>query len=53
MVGAAYVSELMKNNQQAQMMYLLAALGILLGVIIISSFISREITKPPEDSGIR
>lgn len=45
-VGAAYVSELMKNNQQAQMMYLLAALGILLGVIIISSFLSREITKP-------
>ena len=46
MVGASYVTELMKNNRQAQMLYLLAAAGILIGVILISSFISSEITKP-------
>ena len=45
-VGASYVTELMKNNRQAQMLYLLAAAGILIGVILISSFISSEITKP-------
>ncbi len=45
-VGTAYISELMRNNRQAQMLYFLAAAVILLGVILISSFISREITKP-------
>lgn len=45
-VGAAYTSELLKNNRQAQMIYLLVAAVLLLGVIIISSVISREITKP-------
>ena len=45
-VGAAYTSELLKNNKQAQMMYLLVAGVLLLGVIAISSIISREITKP-------
>lgn len=35
-----------ENNRQAQMLYLLAAAGILIGVILISSFISSEITKP-------
>lgn len=45
-VGAAYVTDLTKNNRPAQMLYLLAASAILLGVILISSIISREITKP-------
>ena len=36
-VGAAYTSELLKNNKQAQMMYLLVAGVLLLGVIAISS----------------
>lgn len=45
-VGAAYTSELLKNNKQAQMLYLLVAGVLLLGVIAISNIISREITKP-------
>lgn len=45
-VGAAYTSELLKNNEQAQMWYLLVALILLLAVIGISGIISREITKP-------
>ncbi len=45
-VGAIYTSELLKNNKQAQMLYLLVAAILLLGVIAISSIISREITKP-------
>lgn len=45
-VGAVYTSELLKNNEQAQMWYLLVASILLLAVISISSIISREITKP-------
>lgn len=45
-VGAAYTSELLKNNEQAQMWYLLVASILLLAVIGISGIISREITKP-------
>lgn len=45
-VGAAYTSELLKNNEQAQRWYLLVASILLLAVIGISSIISREITKP-------
>lgn len=45
-VGAAYTSELLENNEQAQMWYLLVASILLLAVIGISSIISREITKP-------
>ena len=45
-VGAVYTSELLKNNEQAQMWYLLVASILLLAVIGISSIISREITKP-------
>lgn len=45
-VGAIYTSELLKNNEQAQMWYLLVASILLLAVIGISSIISREITKP-------
>ena len=41
-VGAAYTSELLKNNEQAQMWYLLVASILLLAVIGISSIISRE-----------
>lgn len=45
-VGAIYTSELMKNNKQAQMLYFLVAAVLLLGVTVVSSIISREITKP-------
>ena len=45
-VGAVYTSELLKNNEQAQMWYLLVASILLLAVIGISSIISREITNP-------
>lgn len=45
-VGAAYTSELLKNNEQAQMWYLLVASILLLAVIGISGIISWEITKP-------
>lgn len=45
-VGAVYTSELLKNNEQAQMWYLLVASILLLAVIGISSIISREIAKP-------
>ena len=43
-VGAAYTSDLLKNNEQAQMWYLLVASILLLAVIGISTIISREIT---------
>ncbi len=39
-VGAAYTSELLKNNEQAQMWYLLVASILLLAVIGISGIIS-------------
>lgn len=45
-VGAANTSELLKNNKQAQVLYLLVAAALLLGVTAVSSIISREITKP-------
>ena len=45
-VGAAYVSDLTKNNRKAQVLYLLAAAGILLGVLLVSGILSKEITKP-------
>lgn len=45
-VGTAYTSELLKNNKQAQILYLLVAAVLLLLVIAISSIIAREITKP-------
>ena len=45
-VGAAYTSELLKNNKQAQIQYILAAILLVLGVLLISNILSREITKP-------
>ncbi len=45
-VGVAYLSDMMKNNQQAQLLYLIAATGILLAVIVLSNLLSGEITKP-------
>lgn len=45
-VGAVETSELLKNNKQAQMLYVLAAGLLILGVLLISSVLSREITKP-------
>lgn len=45
-VGAAYTSELLKNNKQARMLYILAAAILILAVFAISNILSREITKP-------
>lgn len=45
-VGAAYTSELLKNNKQARMLYILVAAILILAVFAISSILSREITKP-------
>lgn len=45
-VGAAYTLELLKNNKQAQIQYILAAILLVLGVLLISNILSREITKP-------
>lgn len=45
-VGAAYTSDLLKNNKQAQMLYTLAAVVLILAVLLISNLLSREITKP-------
>lgn len=45
-VGATYTSELLKNNKQARMLYILAAVILILAVFLISNILSREITKP-------
>ncbi len=45
-VGVAYSSELLKNTKQAQLMHLLVAAGLLLGVLILSNRLSQELTKP-------
>lgn len=45
-VGTAYVSEIVKNGKQIMILYIGAACILLLCVLIISSFIAREITKP-------
>lgn len=45
-VGAAYTSELLKNNKQAQILYVLAAIILILGVLLISNMLSRAITRP-------
>ncbi|MDD3338165.1 MAG: sensor histidine kinase [Lachnospiraceae bacterium] len=48
-VGVAYNSELLKNNKQTQLLYVLVALVLLAAVVILSSIISKGITKPVED----
>lgn len=45
-VGAAYTSELLKNNKQAQILYILAAMMLILGVFLMSNMLSRVITRP-------
>lgn len=45
-VGAMNTSELLKNNKQVQILYFIVAAVLLLAVILISSLLSREITKP-------
>ncbi|MCI8834086.1 MAG: histidine kinase [Ruminococcus sp.] len=45
-VGAVYSAELLKNNKQAQILYLLVAAGLLLGTLIVSNRLSRVITRP-------
>lgn len=45
-VGAVYTSELLKNNKQAQVLYILAAVILILGVLLISHLLSRVITRP-------
>ena len=45
-VGAMNPSELLKDNKQVQILYFIVAAVLLLAVILISSLLSREITKP-------
>lgn len=45
-VGVVHTSELLKNYRQAQLLYILVAVLLLLGVLAISSLLSRKITKP-------
>lgn len=45
-VGTAYISDLTENNKEAQLLYFLAAVVILIGVLLISGFLSRAITRP-------
>ena len=45
-VGAISREELFKNNKQVQGMYLLVAGALLISVLIISSIIAKQITKP-------
>lgn len=45
-VGVAYSSELLKNTKQAQLMHLVVAAGLLLGVLVLSNRLSQELTKP-------
>ncbi len=45
-VGAVSIQELFKNNKKAESMYLLVTVALLIGVLLISSVISKEITKP-------
>ena len=45
-VGAVGTEELFKNSKQVQGMYLLVAGALLIGVILISGGISKQITKP-------
>lgn len=45
-VGAVSNEELFRNNKQVQGMYLLVAGALLISVIVLSSIISKQITKP-------
>lgn len=45
-VGASYTSELLKNNKQAQMLYIIAAVILIFAVLLMSNVLSKEITKP-------
>ena len=45
-VGAMNTSELLKDNKQVQVLYFIVAAVLLLAVILISSLLSREMTKP-------
>ncbi len=45
-VGVVNTEELFKNNKKAESMYLIVSIVLLTGVLLISSVISKEITKP-------
>ena len=45
-VGATYGQELLEGEGKIRSIYLLTTMALLIAVIIISGFISREITKP-------
>lgn len=47
-VGTAYTSELLKDDQSTRMLYFMVAAVILIGAVITSSIISRGITRPLE-----
>ena len=48
-VGTAYTSELLKNNTQTQILYLIVAVVLLIMGVLISRFIADGITKPVKD----
>lgn len=48
-VGATYASDLLRNDTQTQMIYFVAMFLLLAGVLLVSSFISKEITRPIRD----
>lgn len=45
-VGVVNTDELFKNNKKAESMYLIVTIVLLIGVLLISSIIAKEITKP-------
>lgn len=45
-VGVVNTEELFKNNKKAESMYLIVSIVLLIGVLLISSVIAKEITKP-------
>ena len=45
-VGAMDTTELLKNSKQTQLNYIMVAAILLLAVIVISSLLSKEITRP-------
>lgn len=45
-VGTAYTSELLKNNRQTQLLYVIVAIVLLFTVVVISNIIAMGITKP-------
>lgn len=45
-VGVSFMSELMKNRERTQMMYLLVTCLLLIGAVLMAVYLSKAITKP-------